>query len=169
MCNRTVSEQRIVVLRQCVQETSRLFFHTDSRSAKFQQLQDNSHLHWLFWDPQTRVQLRVHSLVTLHHQNERSDQAWQETPPGSLKVYSQVLPPARNLCYPKPPHVLDHDRHYTREELSAGKPFFVLAEAQVLSLDWLCIGEEGQQRAFFKRCPVEGQTPQGWEQHWSHP
>ena len=168
-CNRTVSEQRIVVLRGCDDAFFRLFFHTDSRSAKYQQLQDNSHLHWLFWDPKHRIQLRVQSLVTLHHQNERSEKEWEATDPGSLKIYSQVLAPARPLCYPKPPHVLEPHRHYTREELVAGKPFFVLVEAQVLSLDWLCIGEEIQQRAYFKRCPVEAKAPQRWEQYWSHP
>lgn len=167
--NRAVSEQRIVVLRRCSAETSRLFFHTDSRSAKFQQLQDNPHLHWLFWNPEQRVQLRMHSLVTLHHQSERSEKEWEDTPPGSLKVYSQVLAPARSLSCPRPPHVLDHDRRYDREELSAGKPFFVLVEAQILNMDWLSIGGEAQQRAYFKRCATPAETPSGWEQHWSTP
>ena len=86
-CNRTVSEQRIVVLRGCDDAFFRLFFHTDSRSAKYQQLQDNSHLHWLFWDPKHRIQLRVQSLVTLHHQNERSEK--DELTPSRRKRVAQ--------------------------------------------------------------------------------
>lgn len=168
--DRVRAEQRMVVLRRCDDSFFRLFFHTDSRSAKYKQLQANPELSWLFWNPQTGVQMRIQSEVTLHHQNELSEKEWENTPVGSLKVYTQVLPSGAPLCYPEPPHVLEPDKHYTREEVSSGKPFFVLVEAQISSIDWLSLHSSPQQRAFFKRnLRQQEHHPLSWEQNWVHP
>ncbi len=167
--NEIKAEQRVVVLRRCDDSFYRLFFFTDSRSAKYDQLQENSRLHWNFWNAETGEQLRIDSEVTLHHQNPLTRKEWESASPGSLKVYMNVLPSGHCLKSPEPPQALEPDKHYTHEELTAGQPFFVVVEAQVLNIDWLCIKTEPHQRAYFKRSEVTQQRPLTWEKHWSTP
>ncbi len=162
------AQQRMVVLRRSEKEFYRLFFHTDSRSAKFRQLQETPLLSWLFWHPKKRIQVRMQSEVHLHHLNSLSEQEWYRTSPGSLKVYAQVLPPAHNLNCPTPPQALEPDAHYTHEDLDAGRPFFVVVEANIKSIDWLHLSSP-QQRAFFERLPVVTTGQIEWSQNWSTP
>ena len=61
---------RLVVLRNFVQSTRTLEFHTDVRSPKVAQLRRNPHVCLLFYDPVVRFQLRIAATAQLYNNDD---------------------------------------------------------------------------------------------------
>lgn len=57
---------RTVVLRKALPLLKELRFHTDVRSNKWKELQNNNSISALFYDASTRVQTRVKGKAILH-------------------------------------------------------------------------------------------------------
>lgn len=68
---------RTVVLRKVNTAKKQLTFHTDIRSGKWKDLQQENNISWLFYDAQERVQIRLSGTAKLHHDDEIADEAWE--------------------------------------------------------------------------------------------
>lgn len=141
---------RTVVLRKLKKEEKQLWFHTDIRSGKWNELQNDPAISWLFYSPEERLQLRVMGTVTIHHQDEISEAAWENTSVNGRRTY---------LCNPGPSSIIAEpasglspvleERNPTVEESEAGKSWFAVVTTQVQYLEWLWLHSKGHRRAAF--------------------
>lgn len=74
-----VPDARRVVLRGFDSAQRQAVFHTDWRAPKIATLQKNPRATFLWYDPDTKIQLRVPVLTRLHHQDAITAARWQTT------------------------------------------------------------------------------------------
>lgn len=144
-----IPQARTVVLRKVLPESRTLIFHTDRRSQKISELRQNPNISWLFYDPATRVQLRLSGTATLHHQDSLADTQWQNTKLLSRRCYLSIAP-LTTLTKPEsglPESLLT--RNPTLEESEAGRENFTVVETHIHTIDWLWLNSSGHQRAKF--------------------
>jgi 3-hydroxyisobutyrate dehydrogenase len=141
--NNGLPEQRTVVLRKAIPEKKQLWFHTDLRSNKIPQIVENSYVHWLFYDKQTQIQLRVQTLARIHQLDELAATQWQNTHSQSRKCYLTELPPGSSIEFPG--DGLEYLGNKTENEW--GKSNFAVIVAQVQQIDWLWLNHQGHRRA----------------------
>ena len=80
---------RMVVLRAVHPEAHALVFHTDTRSAKWTQLQDNPAASVLTWDPENQIQMRFSGQIERHaHGSAQAQNAWGKLPPHTKATYA---------------------------------------------------------------------------------
>lgn len=150
-------ELRTVVLRRCSPQARQLVFHTDRRSAKWQQLQQRPQLALLVYDPQHKIQLRLRGSARLEHEGAAIDSLWASMAAMSQQCYGVGQPPGT----PAP------DPHTALAggcgPAAPGRAHFGLVEVEVTSLEWLYLAAAGHRRARFD---WQGQ---GWEKTWLVP
>lgn len=146
----TSAAQRIVVLRATDDEAHTLLIHTDSRSAKVQQLNSNPMAALLFYDKAKKVQLRVTAAATIHTDDEIANQLWQSESATSLKGYLGPLTPG-SVCA-----TAEHNLHPEflesipdRNQLEIARPNFAAIRFQVTQFDWLQLNRSGHLQAQF--------------------
>ena len=131
---------RSVILRHFDANTPEVAFHTDIRSPKLKDLQNCRTLcvHW--YDPASRVQIRLIASATVHHQDGRTEQAWQSSRTTSRACYGTENAPGTtmNQFPPAPPipHANDH----------SGYAHFVVVACHFEELDVLTLHASGHQR-----------------------
>jgi len=141
---------RTVVLRKVIQRDKQLRFHTDTRSNKWKELEQNNAISMLFYGPSARVQLRVSGVAVLHYQDEITDLAWQNTSLSSRRIYLTSLPPSSYIDLPADGlEGLFENGNPTLLESEAGKQNFGVINVQVSNIDWLWLNHAGHRRAFF--------------------
>ena len=87
-------------------------FHTDLRSPKLKDLRNcrTLCLHW--YDPSSRVQIRLIASATVHHQDSRAEQAWNASRTTSRACYGTSSPPGTTMNhFPPAPAIPDSDDH----------------------------------------------------------
>jgi len=145
-----IAQLRTIVLRKTDIANRQLFFFTDIRSAKIQQLTENSTLSWLFYHPTKNIQVRAIGQVTMNHQNDLTLAQWktlpiygrktygtQQAPSTPLKAASDNLPAiwkAAKLTLP------DTEYAYTN---------FAVIACEIQQLEWLHLQRSGHLRAQF--------------------
>ncbi len=140
---------RTVVLRKVLPESRTLIFHTNHRSRKILELTENPNISWLFYDPVSRVQLRLSGVATMHYQDTLAEVQWKNTKLLSRRCYLSIAPstilsePASGL----PESLLR--RNPTLEESEAGWENFTVIETHIHTIDWLWLNSSGHQRAKF--------------------
>lgn len=131
---------RSVILRHFDADIPEVVFHTDIRSPKLKDLQNCRTLcvHW--YDPASRVQIRLIASATVHHQDGRTEQAWQSSRTTSRACYGTENAPGTtmNQFPPAPPipHANDH----------SGYAHFVVVACHFEELDVLTLHASGHQR-----------------------
>lgn len=135
----TGAELRTVVLREADEDRRSLVFHTDARSRKVNELEESGHAAWLFFDPQSGVQIRARSRVAMHLDDELTRKLWECMPQHARGNYS-------NSQSPGEPTVARPETSLCDEEAFLN---FVVVECEVVFLDWLQISKNGHQRAQF--------------------
>jgi len=143
-------DSRTLVLRQIEPLQQRFSCHTDLRSDKVHQLEQNPHAAWLFYDPVQRVQLRIQGTITMHHDDDVANQLWEKSDPVSLKLYLGSQTPGAVVEHPDsntPAQFLK--RAPTREECQQGRKYFCVLQTRVLNIDWMKLRHTGNLRAFF--------------------
>ncbi|MDA1038684.1 MAG: pyridoxamine 5'-phosphate oxidase family protein [Planctomycetota bacterium] len=104
---------RTVVLRGFDATDREVWFHTDIRSPKAEQIGVDGRvaLHW--YDPARRLQIRIAATATIHHGDALAQAAWRTSQPMSRACYTtgespgtilETVPPA------PPPPATDDDR-----------------------------------------------------------
>jgi hypothetical protein len=152
---------RTIVLRQCDPQQCLLRAYTDRRSPKVQELQHSPSAAWTFYDAVDRIQLTAKTQVRVLTSGPTVDACWRGCRPDSLRAYLQTVPPGTPLT--SEPHTTTGQTTYTREQLEAGREWFVVLEAEITQLDWLALLPEGNQRAVFRW------EHEAWQGEWVTP
>lgn len=150
--NKNFPESRVVVLREVIPKEDALIFYSDVRSPKIHQIKDNAHVSWLFYDPTSRIQIRIKSEAELYFNDEISLKAWENSRLESRRAY--LSQPAPSSIVPIPTDGLPKDlsiENLTEENLKIGYQNFIVVKTKVLEMDWLCLSREGHRRAKFKK------------------
>ncbi|GIW75293.1 MAG: hypothetical protein KatS3mg104_0356 [Phycisphaerae bacterium] len=131
---------RTMVLRKTDPETRSLMFHTDRRSSKFADLLQDPALACLFYDPKTRVQVRIQARATLHTQDAVAQEQWKTLPDHSRLLYTSALPPGTEI---------DSSLTPARVSINQARDHFAVIVAHVDSIEWLYLHPESHQRIRF--------------------
>jgi pyridoxamine 5'-phosphate oxidase len=145
-----LAQMRTVVIRRVDIDTRKLYFHTDIRSAKIDQILATGQLSWLAYDPSRRSQIRLSGPTVLHHENDLALTHWNLTQHHSRRCYLLPDGPGRPLMQDP---AMEEDRlsdfSYSKEESEAGFERFVVVETQVDSMEWYYTHSKGNRRALF--------------------
>ncbi|SHN54617.1 Pyridoxamine 5'-phosphate oxidase [Flavobacterium fryxellicola] len=98
MCVGTIDENnaaalRIVVNRKVDEVQKTIFFHTDNRSRKYNDLIKDNRISLLFYDARQRVQIVAKAYATMHTTNELANDRWKATSPQARLGYMANEPP----------------------------------------------------------------------------
>lgn len=142
---------RTVVLRRVVPEDRALICHTDLRSDKVGEIQQNPAVSWLFYSPAAKIQIRAEGSAVVHHLDDAAREGWQRSQLMSRRAYLIEVGPGTPTELPEsglPPNMLD--RSPTEAESEAGWPNFALITSTIERLDWLYLDSNGHRRAQFE-------------------
>lgn len=154
-------EARYVVLRRAERERALLGFHTDRRSPKLGQLQNDPRASWCFFGE--GVQLRLAGRATPRLEGETVEAAWQRTSAFGRRCYTVNHAPGAALTEAGsglPPEALQPGLAPALAEL--GREHFALVEFQLERIDWLHLAHSGHRRAKFE-------AVDGWQGRWVQP
>ena len=133
-------DQRTVVLRSFDPAAGTISFHTDIRSTKVGQLAacPQVSLHW--YDPATRVQLRISATAAVHHQDDRAAKAWERSRTTSRACYTAPNGPGTTVeTFPSAPSIpLDDD--------PSGLVHFAIVICRFSTIEILTLHADGHQR-----------------------
>lgn len=118
---------RTVVLRHASAPDRALWFHTDRRSAKVAELSRDPRISWVFWDPETRIQLRCRGRAREEMDQEQIQAQW-----------ARLSDHARSLYVSVDPDDLRRDR---------ARGHFLCYRCVISAIDWLHLDRAGHQRA----------------------
>lgn len=141
---------RTVVLRKALPLSKELRFHTDIRSNKWMELQNNNSISGLFYDASTRVQIRVKGKAILHFNDAMTAEAWQKTTLSSRRCYLTEASPSSFSKIPTSglSEEIEQEK-LTLAESEMGAKNFGIVSIEVQSLEWLWLNHAGHRRAFF--------------------
>jgi hypothetical protein len=145
-----MAQIRTVVLRKVEIETKKIYFHTDIRSSKIEDIQSTGQLSWLAYDQTQRTQIRLCGATILHHGDAIAQTQWNLTQHHSRRNY--LLPEGPGKIHADDFKSVEQqlsDFSYTLEESEAGFQNFVVVETTVEKLDWYYAHHTGNQRAGF--------------------
>ncbi len=148
-------DARTVVLRAADRAERRLVCHTDVRSAKFEQIQSDARVAWLFYDPAAKVQLRVAAQAQVHVGDEMARARWEASRLSSRRCYLAEHAPGALSEHPTSglPDGLDHTVPDAPQS-EAGWPNFAVIDSVVTSIEWLYLAAQGHRRAAFAWNPA---------------
>ncbi|WP_337024088.1 MULTISPECIES: pyridoxamine 5'-phosphate oxidase family protein [unclassified Pantoea] len=136
-------QARMMVLRRTDSAQRLLEFHTDIRSAKWQELAINPAATVLGFCSQSRLQLRLQGFFKRYEPaSALAGQTWQGLSVWTRRSYSGG-PPGEVVLFP-----CDQTRHAESEESGEdGKRHFGVMIFQVESLDWFRLDRDNNRRA----------------------
>ena len=141
---------RTVILRQLILPDRILVCHTDARASKVQEMGNCDKVSWLFYHPETKVQLRISGRGKLHTDDQFADEQWAATKIASRLNYCATLPPGRPIDKPSsglPDFLLN--KIPTLLETERGRKNFAAIACTIDSIDWLILRALGHRRARF--------------------
>lgn len=148
-------DARVVVLRRVDRGSRMLEFHTDRRSAKTGQLAASAEMSWVFYDPETRLQLRVRGSGGLCDDEQHLEARWSALSDHTRKGYAQELSPGTRVD-----QIIHGAPCAHVEDTHLGRPNFAVVECLVREIEWLLLSRRGHQRAVMS-C-VDGQWSSSW-------
>jgi pyridoxamine 5'-phosphate oxidase len=135
---------RIVILRAADSTQRTIRFHTDRRSAKYDELANDPRVSALFYDAGDRVQLRCEGKAFLHDHDAVADAAWLSSQRMSRVCYGTMPAPGAVMMTGG-----DFALPQTEAELLAGRANFVAVVIVVDIIEWLFLRHGGHRRARF--------------------
>ncbi len=140
-------EVRTVVLRHADAVQKKLFFHTDIRSPKVQQLQMHPQISWLFYDKDIRMQLRLTGTAILHADDEVANDAWEQSRLSSRLTYTTSSASGTVLVTPELINL--NQQEVPAELIDIAWKNFCVVETTIHQLDWVFLHHSGNRRALF--------------------
>ena len=140
-------ESRVVVLRQFDSPNMVLNFHTDFRSPKVFNLQQNNNSLFVFYDHKLKIQLRIKTISTINNQNKVTEEIWDKTKLFSRKCYLTKKAPSSSTNLSE--DGIDESlggREPTLEESEKGYKNFTVVQNQIKQIDWLYLAASGHRR-----------------------
>ena len=141
---------RTVVLRGYAD--NQLEFHTDTRSAKWQELKKLEQVGWCFWDPESKQQLRIQGNCTLHHQDKVTQSIWDALPGYTQTSYGTQRAPSTAIEAASEFEFID----------DVTPAHFGVIRCSAHHMDWLELGRPKHPRAQFN-------WGTSWEGQWVVP
>jgi pyridoxamine 5'-phosphate oxidase len=142
---------RTVVVRKAEQEATTVLFHTDVRSAKFDELALHPQCSLLFYDVKRQLQIRLQTHATLHSTDALADERWAKSAVLSRRCYCGEETPgaASDVMTSGLTEELLRD-NLTEEESLVGRKNFAVVECRVSEMELLIISFQGHRRARFR-------------------
>ena len=147
-------QARTVVLRRFDLARRQIETHTDTRSAKYGELQVHPAASLHGWDAVRHVQLRITGSVTLHVADLVADTAWASLRPQTRETYAVTPGPGTMIAAPDETGKSGEDAAYA---------VFCVVILAFDRLEYLHLGKDGHRRARF------GWTPAGRAAQWLVP
>jgi pyridoxamine 5'-phosphate oxidase len=143
---------RTVVVRKVVPEQGMLWFYTDYRSPKVQELQNNHNVSWLFYDATEKVQVRLYGHAEILHDTATNHYVWQNLPDyGKADYLTQQAPgEVKNAAFPN-------------NNANDDANNFCIIKTTIHTIDWLKLSRDGHLRAKFA---LENRD---WKSEWLVP
>ncbi len=155
MCVGTVDENniaamRIVVNRKVDELQKTIYFHTDNRSRKFSDLEQDNRISLLFYDARQRVQIVVKAYATLNTDTFLTHDRWKATSPQARLGYMTLEPPNTKSNRP----TLGHEERFASikpldEESNPFEKNFSVVACAVYELEFLYLDFHGNRKANF--------------------
>jgi|GEM_PF-37383 len=155
---------RTVVLRAADGATRELVCHTDARSPKCEAVRADPRTSWLFYDPGSRVQIRVRAHAAVHTDDVFAEARWRASALTSRRCYLAPRAPGAAVAGSAPDPNLPESvrgRVPTEEEAEPGRVHFAAIRARVTELEWLHLRHDGHRRARFA-WGDDGSLSAGW-------
>lgn len=137
-------ELRTVILRKVLEEEKKLFFHTDIRAPKVHFIQKNPAISWLFYDENSRLQLRMQASAMVHFNNEVAKQGWAASALSSKLTYSISNAPGTKL--EAPINVDINEKNPSSELIDFANSHFTVIETCIHRLDVVFLHHRGNRR-----------------------
>ncbi|SDF53071.1 Pyridoxamine 5'-phosphate oxidase [Mucilaginibacter pineti] len=151
-----------VVLRAVDEATKKIFFYTDLRSEKTENLRRDGRITTLFYDDADKIQLILKGDATIHNQDELTELHWNALNDNGKTAYmaqpgpsSKIGGPVNGLEYINPENMFD--------ALIKGYQNFAIVSISVNFLEWLKLSRDGNRRACFNL------INNNWEGQWLVP
>ncbi len=151
---------RAVVLRGVDRAAGTVRFHTDARSAKVAEILAEPRVTVHGYDPEARVQLRLHGVATLHADDALADASWAESANASRVCYRGAHGPGTPLEAPEAADPGEAERRPADPD--AGREHFRAVLVTVERFEWLHLAHGGHRRAVHVR-------ETGWQGRWLAP
>ena len=137
--DRHLADARTVVIRELDERDRQLTIYTDERAHKVAQLLSHPMGTLVMWSPALGWQLRCRVHLALEMSGLSASSRWARI---------KLSPAAQDYLSPLPPGtVIDAPEVPTHTAVS--RDYFSVITAQVLSIDWLELHEQGHRRARF--------------------
>lgn len=139
---------RVMVLRAADRNTRRLRFHTDSRSAKVDEIGGGGAASALMYDPEEKVQLRLFGQVGITTIGHDADDAWQQSTTFARRCYMAKTAPGTVSEMPTSglPDWIE-GRQPEEVDLVDARTNFAILWFEVRSLEFLYLANAGHRRA----------------------
>lgn len=152
---------RTVVLRKVLPTAHTIICHTDKRSHKVSEIQEQAQVSWLFYDQAQNLQLRMAGTAQIHEQDELANQIWENSGIGSRKIYLAQYAPASPLSQASSGLPTGFEgKNLTEADVAQGRKNFAVISTQIHFIDWLYLNPKGHIRAQFHY--KEGATQRQW-------
>ncbi len=139
-------DARLMVLRGADRRPGKIWFYTDRRSTKIDQLRKRPALCAVTYDPRDGVQLRLRGAATIHELNSQAAQHWSQTSRIIRALYASSDAPGVPLRQPDPGLMRMKQAMNASVEENARCNFAVI-ETLVESIEWLQVSDDDQRRA----------------------
>ena len=140
--NNNLPQIRSVVLRSINRQKREICFHSDIRSSKISDLNNNKDASFLIYDPKNKFQIRLLTAIEMYHNDPISIQAWNNLKPMSKICYQVSQAPGTQLSDP-------FEATNTPERNNEGRDNFVVLVGKILEVEWLYLHHKGHRRAKF--------------------
>jgi pyridoxamine 5'-phosphate oxidase len=143
----SLPELRTVILRKVDPVSKRLFFHTDIRSPKIKQLEQQPQMSWLFYAADQRIQLRLAARASIHKDDAVATEAWEQARLSSRLAYTSSS--AAGTILPAPELIDLNQKEVAPELMAMAWENFCVIETVVSTMDWTFLHHTGNRRALF--------------------
>jgi hypothetical protein len=141
---------RTVVLRHVNKDQLTIGFHTDIRSNKINDINDNSNVTVLLYDHAAKIQVKINGIAEINHKNTNTEAIWSNIRDFSKKCYSVQYAPGTNSNEPTSGYPDQYeDTLPPPQELELGYENFAHVNIAIKAIEWLYLHQNGHRRAKF--------------------
>ena len=142
---------RTVVNRKADELQKKIFFHTDVRSRKFADLQNDSAVALLFYDTRQNMQIAIKATAKIHSNNELAQNRWKATSLKARLAYMTVDAPNTKSDVPTQGYA---DQYRLNIPTAFDSDLFIknfaVIECQAETIEFLWLHYSGNIKANFK-------------------
>ncbi len=139
-------EARLMVIRGADRQLGKLWFYTDLRSPKVEQLRTCPDACAVAWDTACGVQLRIRGTATVDSSSPLADDHWRQASLGLQMLLRSPEDPGRPLKWPDP-RLMGMKTALDADDESTARRNFAVIEIKISSIEWHQVCDNDQRRA----------------------